>query len=742
MAIFSAGSFNTTIQFCLIKCRSLIQCLSDSDNNIYINRNAILCVTLLFSCTLKIIFRGYYLSSQGIHINIINAFLDFCEDKWGNSARKTLIKLNNINEDEIQGLQNYLPQEVLYGLINTIQDEFNQSNYIYQIGKYCANGVLKESVYFHPILSLGSPIRFLKESNSLFNIFFPKMQIQITYKNANKFRLSLPSQKNKLFQKWLNGFLDEIIIRFSKSAKLKIKFQKNDTKKNIIHYNLKYINIKRRIEDLTFNITLILVIIIIGYLLYFFKTDYHLIILIIFLSYFSLRYPFTIYISRNRSKYHRSLISELNVREKQLLDSEEISFLEILELKSFIQQLKDLGLSILKCESIDDIIERIVLNSKLLLHSDKAVIYFYDKHTHTFYTKDKYAKENISFHAEEGITSKIGKIKRPIILNDPYSNPYFNKQLDKVTGSKTRNLIGCPILNLTGELYGVLEVSNKTNDRQYSKIDLDVLTTIANYASLALQKTLSQRDIIDQEHKRLMDTVSYYFSKKEFKNLLNIDTKISKQDRKLIGKNLLQFYRIFLNNININNDKNLYNMLLDYIEKNSNIKLTKLSEYPEKIDNILLAECLHILIKNSQEAAQAKNIAFNCEIYYLDQINIIGDITKNYGISEGISKWNNRTIDLGSSFINFISDTFPLMEDQLEKIEKAVSYKPRIRYLDFCGGMDSDIQDKIFYPFFSTKSNHDGLGLNLLKSIVDMNDGRIEFNNMPEKGVEINIYFS
>jgi nitrogen fixation/metabolism regulation signal transduction histidine kinase len=55
-------------------------------------------------------------------------------------------------------------------------------------------------------------------------------------------------------------------------------------------------------------------------------------------------------------------------------------------------------------------------------------------------------------------------------------------------------------------------------------------------------------------------------------------------------------------------------------------------------------------------------------------------------------------------------------------------------------GVPSDLADKIFTPNFTTKSSGMGLGLAIVRKIIEQHDGQIGFSNLPEGGAAF--YFS
>ena len=65
----------------------------------------------------------------------------------------------------------------------------------------------------------------------------------------------------------------------------------------------------------------------------------------------------------------------------------------------------------------------------------------------------------------------------------------------------------------------------------------------------------------------------------------------------------------------------------------------------------------------------------------------------------------------------------------------------RIRFADTGRGLTEEERQHLFEPFFSRFENGHGLGLAVIRSIVDDYDGRIEVRSEPRKGTEINLTF-
>ena len=67
--------------------------------------------------------------------------------------------------------------------------------------------------------------------------------------------------------------------------------------------------------------------------------------------------------------------------------------------------------------------------------------------------------------------------------------------------------------------------------------------------------------------------------------------------------------------------------------------------------------------------------------------------------------------------------------------------KTVIKIADNGSGMDEEVLDKIFVPFFSTKKNGNGIGLSLCKQIMMVHKGSIQVHSVPGEGTEFALYF-
>jgi len=76
---------------------------------------------------------------------------------------------------------------------------------------------------------------------------------------------------------------------------------------------------------------------------------------------------------------------------------------------------------------------------------------------------------------------------------------------------------------------------------------------------------------------------------------------------------------------------------------------------------------------------------------------------------------------------------------ETKKIENA-DQSVKIKFRDFGTGMEPETLKKIFEPYFTTKKRGMGLGLSIVKRIMEDHNGKIHFSSTPGKGTCVEIY--
>lgn len=110
-------------------------------------------------------------------------------------------------------------------------------------------------------------------------------------------------------------------------------------------------------------------------------------------------------------------------------------------------------------------------------------------------------------------------------------------------------------------------------------------------------------------------------------------------------------------------------------------------------------------------------------------------------------EWNCKPADLeivadekqiAQVLINLLKNAEEALKNQENgkisiKAEINTNGRPQISVNDNGRGIPSDVVDKIFVPFFSTKENGSGIGLSLSRQIMQMHGGTLKVESLPQK---------
>ncbi|MFH2058939.1 MAG: HDOD domain-containing protein [Pseudomonadota bacterium] len=87
----------------------------------------------------------------------------------------------------------------------------------------------------------------------------------------------------------------------------------------------------------------------------------------------------------------------------------------------------------------------------------------------------------------EGIAGYILETGESLVIEDVTKDDRFSTRVDKYTGYETRSIIGTP-LKTNNKIFGVIELVNRIDDGVFTKEDLNLLASIAEYAAIAIER--------------------------------------------------------------------------------------------------------------------------------------------------------------------------------------------------------------------------------------------------------------
>ena len=180
--------------------------------------------------------------------------------------------------------------------------------------------------------------------------------------------------------------------------------------------------------------------------------------------------------------------------------------------------LTTLGIELNQVNDFDILMERILTEARRFVNADAGSIYIrHDNSLNFSYTQNDtlrkklprdekliYSVFNIPID-EKSIAGYVASTAKPLNIPDVYEispiKPYlFSKKFDEVSNYRTNSMLTIPLLNMKGNVLGVLQVINAQDSENrvvpFSENDQKMMSHFASTAAVALERAQMTRAII------------------------------------------------------------------------------------------------------------------------------------------------------------------------------------------------------------------------------------------------------
>ncbi|WP_141733552.1 sensor histidine kinase [Oligoflexus tunisiensis] len=176
-------------------------------------------------------------------------------------------------------------------------------------------------------------------------------------------------------------------------------------------------------------------------------------------------------------------------KEKPKTEEYERKFQFLLESAKAMAEIRDL----------DRLLDFLAKQSIKAIRADRCSIFLLDTDGKSLWSKVALGVQMIKFPKDTGIAGYTVTTGNAIIMDDPYSDIRFNRDIDKQTGYLTQSILSVPMFTSDERIIGSFELINK-KDGKFTEQDLDYLQAFANQAALAIEMSLlygQQKRIIE-----------------------------------------------------------------------------------------------------------------------------------------------------------------------------------------------------------------------------------------------------
>ncbi|MFQ6067079.1 MAG: ATP-binding protein [bacterium] len=346
--------------------------------------------------------------------------------------------------------------------------------------------------------------------------------------------------------------------------------------------------------------------------------------------------------------------------------------------------------------------------------------------------KEKIEGITLLLNKENSMLARSVIEKKPFVVGDALNDPRVNKDLKKRFGLKSFAVV--PLIG-RDRVVGAITADNLFSDRVITPEKFESLITFANQAGLAL------------ENAKMYDEL------KSFSRQLEEKVKIATEDLKRTQDRLIQSEKLaVLGKLSagiaheIRNPLTSIKILIHSLAK----KITD-TETKEKDIKVIENEIERVnqTIKRFLDFARPKEPQFS-------RVDINQILEETINLVSGKVKEQNIILEKEFSSLSHIqADREQMRQVFLNLFLNAVQAMPeggklriktdlqgqyiRIEIQDEGRGIPERIKNKLFEPFFTTKEEGIGLGLSIVKRIIDDHKGSIQVRDSHPQGTVFTI---
>lgn len=153
-----------------------------------------------------------------------------------------------------------------------------------------------------------------------------------------------------------------------------------------------------------------------------------------------------------------------------------------------LQLLYDINTAIATKDTLDEVFATLATFASRETDAQRCTVFLHDPESGELFSRIAQGEHHreIRLLDTEGIAGFVFQQKKGLIVEDAYQDPRFNREIDKETGFKTKEILCAPIITVRGEIIGVIQSINR-NHGQFSSVDLHLISTIATQVAIVVQ---------------------------------------------------------------------------------------------------------------------------------------------------------------------------------------------------------------------------------------------------------------
>jgi signal transduction histidine kinase/putative methionine-R-sulfoxide reductase with GAF domain len=152
--------------------------------------------------------------------------------------------------------------------------------------------------------------------------------------------------------------------------------------------------------------------------------------------------------------------------------------------------LREVGLALGTTLELEQLLELILEKINSAVEADRSTLYLLDDRRNELVSRIVQGDgvRQIRLKVGQGIAGHVAQTSKALLVNEPYSDPRFNPELDHLSGYRTRSILAVPMKNHLGRTIGVIQVLNKKTG-PFDDHDAIILAALSTQAAVAIDNS-------------------------------------------------------------------------------------------------------------------------------------------------------------------------------------------------------------------------------------------------------------
>ncbi len=382
---------------------------------------------------------------------------------------------------------------------------------------------------------------------------------------------------------------------------------------------------------------------------------------------------------------------------------------------------------------IEDVLNYAMKWAEEFIDAEASTVYELDEEKKELFIRiargeKKESVERIKFELGQGISGHVVQTGQPMVIQDVRKEKRFSPKFDRITGFRTRSMICVPLI-LRGKTIGALQVLNKKSGDLFTKIDVELLTSMSQQIAVAMENAKLYRrlekkfELNARELKTAQDKLILSERLVAMSHLVQGVAHEIRNPVTTIGGFARRIKKILKRDPEV--DKYL-NVILEESERLESL-VTQVHEYTSVLAATLAMDdiraTLHDVVNKFEPIAQQQGVTL---------------VTK---IDESLPLTRMASSQIMTALSNIMENALEAMPNGGELVLEATQRNSQlfIKILDTGHGIRQEYLNSVYDPFFSSKTHGAGLGLAVVYQIVKNHDGEITIQSQEGKGTSVTI---